>query len=354
VGRHLGVAALYLLAHLGLGACSSQQQGEEDVEASEQGGQGEQGQEEGQAQAENGGNEINNGEETAEEGAQGEEATEQGAQGEEVANQGDGGSNESDLQEIISDMNGQPAAEGGNATLANNQQPAANQAAPMNQAAPAGNQAIVSDATTAAPAATTPAVAGPSAGPALPEMGAKMPYIVQRGDTLAKIATKVYGSNDKWKEISSLSGLANPSRIYPGDVVYYTLDEKSQAFATAYESVQRGSTQVQQGDTLATIAKRVYGSSSSWKAIWRQNDTINNPDKLDPGMTVYYIQSGALSAAVKKVRSQLHNVAQNIQKTLDTTANATISVENHNVFSTVSMNVLASNLFATVNVSVLG
>jgi nucleoid-associated protein YgaU len=183
--------------------------------------------------------------------------------------------------------------------------------APMNNAPM--NQAIVSDATSnAAPVA--PAAVGPSAGPALPEMGSKMPYIVQRGDTLAKIATKVYGSSDKWKDISNLSGLANPSRIYPGDVVYYTLDDKSQAFATAYESVQRGSTQVQQGDTLATIAQRVYGSSGSWKSIWRQNDNINNPDKLDPGMTVYYIQAGALSAAVKEVRAKLNNVAQNIKK----------------------------------------
>jgi len=346
VGRHLGVAALYLLAHLGLGACSSQQQqGEEDVEASEQG------QEEGQESVENGGNEINNGEEVANEQGYENDGADVGE--EEMANQGDMGSNDSDLQEIISDMNSQPVQDGGNATYAN-QAPMNN--APMNNApmnnAPM-NQAIVSDATSnAAPVA--PAAVGPSAGPALPEMGSKMPYIVQRGDTLAKIATKVYGSSDKWKDISNLSGLANPSRIYPGDVVYYTLDDKSQAFATAYESVQRGSTQVQQGDTLATIAQRVYGSSGSWKSIWRQNDNINNPDKLDPGMTVYYIQAGALSAAVKEVRAKLNNVAQNIKKTLDSTANTTISVDNHSVFSTVSINAFSSNAVATVNVSVLG
>ena len=181
-----------------------------------------------------------------------------------------------------------------------------------------------------------------------------MPYIVQRGDTLAKISTKVYGSKDKWKDISSLSGLANPSRIYPGDIVYYTLDAQSQAFAQAYESVQRGSTQVQQGDTLATIAKRVLGSSNAWKAIWRQNDTINNPDKLDPGMTVYYIQSGALSAAVKDVRAKMNSVAQNIHKTLDSTANTTISVETLNYLSTVSTNAFISTAALTVNVGVLG
>src|SRR5437868_5792448 len=37
VGRHLGVAALYVLAHLGVGACSSSEGDEGDVEASEDG-----------------------------------------------------------------------------------------------------------------------------------------------------------------------------------------------------------------------------------------------------------------------------------------------------------------------------
>lgn len=357
VGRHLGVAALYLLAHLGLGGCSSQQQQGEDVEAGEQGEQGaEEGQEQannaegeqGENTAENEGNEINNGEEVVnEEGGQEAGSQEEGGE----TTTAEGGSNESDLQEIISDMNGQPAEGGNNAALANGQGTPANGA--TNTSA---NPAIVSDSAQTTPATTAPqAVAsGPAAGPALPEMGAKMPYIVQRGDTLAKISTKIYGSMDKWKEISSLTGLANPSRIYPGDVVYYTLDQQSQAFAQAYESVQRASTQVQQGDTLARIAKRVYGSSASWKSIWRQNDTINNPDKLEAGMTVYYIQAGALSAAVKEARAKVGAVAQNIQKALDSSANTTISVESVNVFSTVSANANSITTLATVNMGVLG
>ena len=315
VGRHFGVAALYILASLGLSACSSteqQQQGDENLEAQQgqemqegQEGQEEQGEQTAsEEQSEQGqqGEEIAQGEEGQyqEEGEMTEEDT-----GEEVVDGGN--STESDLQEIISEMNGQGTTSGseGNAALA---QTAPTQNVPMN--------------TTAAPVESAPLAAGPSAGPALPEVGSKMPYIVQSGDTLAKIATKIYGSNARWKEISNLTGLANPSRIYPGDVVYYTLDQSSVAFATAYDSVQRSSTQVQQGDTLATIARRVYGNSQAWKAIWRQNDDINNPDRLTVGMTVYYIQSGALSAALKEVRSQLATIANNI----DSNASYSVSV----------------------------
>ena len=285
VGRHFGVAALYLLGHLGLAGCSStdEQQGEEELGAQEmQEGEQQEGEQSADAQGQE---EVED--QQQEQMAEGQEEYQQGEEGEEVAEEGN--STESDLQEIISEMNGQGNAEAaptnGNVAMA---QTTPTQSAPMTESAP----------TTAMPS-------GPSAGPALPEMGSKMPYIVQSGDTLAKIATKIFGTNARWKEIASLTGLANPSRIYPGDVVYYSLDQSSVAFATAYDSVQRGSTQVQQGDTLATISQRVYGTPQSWKTIWRQNDGINNPDRLEVGMTVYYVQSGALAAAVKEIRAEM-------------------------------------------------
>ncbi len=126
-----------------------------------------------------------------------------------------------------------------------------------------------------------------------------MAYVVEHGDTLAKISGKIYGTPGRWNELAKLSGLANPSRIYPGDLVYYTLDESAVAFATAYEQVQRQEEQVKPGDTLATIAQRVYGDYKSWRSLWRQNDRIDNPDIIPPGTSVFYIQKGSLTAAVK-------------------------------------------------------
>jgi hypothetical protein len=92
-------------------------------------------------------------------------------------------------------------------------------------------------------------------------------------------------------------------------VIYYTHDDSAVAFASAYESVQRSEEMVQPGDTLATIAQRIYGTSTAWKAIWRQNDRIDNPDIVAPGTVVYYISSGALTAAVKQAKAELDKLA---------------------------------------------
>jgi hypothetical protein len=102
----------------------------------------------------------------------------------------------------------------------------------------------------------------------------------------------------------------NPNHIYPGDLVFYSLDEQSQNFAQTYETVKRAAEVVREGDTLAAIAKRVYGNSNLWKHIWRQNDNIDNPDKLTAGMTVYYVEKGSMSSAAFKKFSNL-KIAKN-------------------------------------------
>lgn len=58
---------------------------------------------------------------------------------------------------------------------------------------------------------------------------------------------------------------------------------------------------VQPGDTLSSIAQKIYGDSSKWQQIYRDNRrTIgNNPDLIYPGMSLeirvpsrYTVQSG--------------------------------------------------------------
>jgi hypothetical protein len=94
----------------------------------------------------------------------------------------------------------------------------------------------------------------------------------------------------------------NPNHIYPGDIIYYSLEESSRNFASAYEGIRRAKEIVQDGDTLAAISKRVYGTSKAWRHIWRQNDNIDNPDVLTAGMAVYYVEKGAFNAAMAKVK----------------------------------------------------
>jgi nucleoid-associated protein YgaU len=207
---------------------------------------------------------------------------------------------EGDLQEIISEMNGQAAPAEMIAEIPAQENPAA--AAPM-EAMPM-QQAAAPVETAPAPVAAAPApamgseVGEGSAGQGLPEFGSKMPYIVQKGDTLGVIAQKIMGDQSRWSEIASLSGLSNPNRIYPGDVVYYQLTQQSVTFAKTYETIQRSEVTVAQGDTLASIAAKTLGTPKAWKFIWRQNDKIDNPDQLTVGTTIYFVNPMNLQSAL--------------------------------------------------------
>jgi nucleoid-associated protein YgaU len=210
-----------------------------------------------------------------------ENVVEEATPNETVAN---GGPVQDDLQGIISEMNNSPT-----------------EAAAMATADGAGSNQATSVATAGTPQPSDAAVAG-----ALPEMGAKMSYIVQPGDTLGKIAGKIYGDMNLWKELAQLSGLANPSRIYPGDLIYYQLTERSISFAKNYEAIAKTEVIVKSGDTLAKIAAKAYGDSRSWKAIWRLNDEVSNPDELVVGQAIVLISSEAFKTGMND--NNKHNI----------------------------------------------
>lgn len=295
--RPWGVAALYLLVHLGIAGCSGSQEDSEDPEASEENSQ------------EGASNDEGNAAEAAS-NAPADGAGEGNAAATETANAAGsegGNSTDSDLQEIISDVSGQ---EGQGA--ATNTPPVENAPPPVQnaQAAPA-NPAPAPAAAPAAPVAT--------AGKGLPEMGSKMPYIVEPGDTLAKIAQKIYGNRDRWHDIQELSNLANPHRIYPGDVVYYQLSDDAVSFANTYESAPRSEVTASGNDTLASIAAKVTGKNINWRVIWRENGHIDTPDKLNAGTIVYYVNRGGAAAAQVEVKS-VTIVAQTESQTEEVTA----------------------------------
>ena len=315
--RRMSALGLIFLISCWMQACSGQQQDDEQLEVTQQGDQGN------QYASEEGEQEYAQGQQGYNQEGGNEYANEEG--GNEYANQEGGeyaqaGETENDLQEIIEQMNGQEgnamADAGGDALAQDPMYGDQMDAAPMEAMDDGtGNMdpgmASASGMVPQTSATTAPFQPGGSpAGPAIPELGSKMPYIVQKGDTMARISARIYGSTSRWQEMASLSGLANPSRIYPGDLVYYTLDDQSVAFATAYENVAKSEEQVQPGDTLASISARVYGSSTNWKSIWRQNETIQNPDVIPPGSTVYYISQSALTAEVNKVKAQLSKIAE--------------------------------------------
>jgi len=138
-------------------------------------------------------------------------------------------------------------------------------------------------------------IAGKAMDQGLPEDGSKMSYIVQKGDTLSKIAKRIFSNQARWRDLAVASSLKNPNRIFPGDVIYYQLDTVSVAFAKKYESIERQETTVQPGENLSQLSKRVYGDKEQWKFLWRLNDQISDPSDLTVGSVVYYVHPRALS-----------------------------------------------------------
>lgn len=301
--RRFAVTAFALSLMLPFAGCSSQQQQASDEVAAE----GQDGQEEGGQQSETAAAQSQGGE-----NAEGEEATAQAAPNNEApAEEGssEGGEN------VVSNDAALPTEEGADAeaqalsgeiNASAENQASAEQPAAEGEAATAdagGEMAAPAEGEANASAETAPAASAEAAAPGLPQMNSKMAYVVEAGDTLGKIATKIYGDQKRWRDIANLSNMSNPNHIYPGDVVYYTLEESSRNFASAYESIKRAKEIVREGDTLAAISKRVYGTSKAWRHIWRQNDNIDNPDELTAGMSVYYVEKGAFSVALSKVKS---------------------------------------------------
>jgi len=338
--RYIGVVCLNVLLALGSGACSSSQEEDENLESSgeQQQQQGQQDEEENQENGQQDDQEYNENNE-GNENFNAENMEEGYNQGENnlAENSGDqGNATENDLQEIISEMdqgNGQGNLANGNQAAQQmqvddqaqmqGQQDGGNQMMQQN----AGNQMV--DTSTTSAGGVIGGMAGQSAGQGLPEIGSKMPYIVRAGDTLAKISSRIYGTSERWREISALSGMDNPNTIYPGDVVYYQLSQEAVAFAHAYVNVSRQEIVVQQGDTLATISKKANGSGRHWKSIWRENDHIVNPDQLVVGQTIFYVTEAALTAAIQTVKEKSVNVllAQN-SEILEKSSNADTQTSN--------------------------
>lgn len=119
-------------------------------------------------------------------------------------------------------------------------------------------------------------------------------YVIRKGDSLSKIAKKVFGDLHKWKDIAGMNAfIKNPNLIFPGDVIAIKASTgESQSFAKNYNAkveTTKVTEIVQKGDTLEKIAKRSLGDGSGWKYIWHLNHSaIPNPNRLKVGTKLYF------------------------------------------------------------------
>ncbi len=208
-------------------------------------------------------------------------------------------------EEATTDLNGETvdpfAADAGADPFAAEEDPfAANAAEPFAAnaaedlfAVDAGTDPVVSADEAVAPVETGVATALPAQG-MVPEDGARLAYHIQVGDTLAIISQKIFGNAGSWRTLAQENNLSNPNLIYAGDVLYYTLSGQSRGFAERYESSPRESVSVQAGDTLSSIAQRIYGTQAAWRTLWKENPQLTNPDVIEVGMVLSYRSPSAV------------------------------------------------------------
>lgn len=96
-------------------------------------------------------------------------------------------------------------------------------------------------------------------------------YTVKKGDTLSEIAAK-YGTT--YQTLASYNGIANPNKIYAGQVIKIPNGTVSTSSNTTYV--------VKKGDTLSAIASK-YGTT--WQKIYQDNKSVigSNPNTIYAG-----------------------------------------------------------------------
>ena len=144
---------------------------------------------------------------------------------------------------------------------------------PLTSGSPAAPTAASLSTSTppAAPASQAPAAA------ATPVRSASdSTYVIQRGDTLAKIATR-YGVTVK--ALTDLNGIKNPNMIVPGQTLKIPGTTTTVPAPTSSSSGSQKTYTVQAGDNLAGIATK-FGVTVQ---ALQQANNLSNPDQIYTG-----------------------------------------------------------------------
>lgn len=122
-------------------------------------------------------------------------------------------------------------------------------------------------------------------------------YVVQAGDSLGVISTRIFGTAKKIHELAEQNNLTTPYKIRVGDLLHFNAGD---AQAKAYLAQQRANMKtvtVEKGDTLAKIAAKVMGGADKWKLLLSYNaDKISNPNLILAGMKLAYLEPTATAA----------------------------------------------------------
>lgn len=124
--------------------------------------------------------------------------------------------------------------------------------------------------------------------------GAGRTHVVRSGETLTAISIAAFGDQKYWRKIAAANPAIDPDRLKVGQtIVLPDLNTKQQATAAFNGGARttldaRTQYEVQSGDSLNRIARKLYGKETFWAKIYELNkDQIGaDPARLKVGMVL--------------------------------------------------------------------
>ena len=121
-------------------------------------------------------------------------------------------------------------------------------------------------------------------------------YTVERGDDLWSLAERFYGEGREWRKIAAANPdvlTGGPDRLAPGWRLLIPDVDQAPAGRTVV---------VEQGDTLSSIADRLWSDADRWPEVYEANRfQLDDPDDLPVGLTLVLPEAPAATAKPKKV-----------------------------------------------------
>jgi nucleoid-associated protein YgaU len=125
-------------------------------------------------------------------------------------------------------------------------------------------------------------------------------YEVQGGDTLMKIAFKVYGDVYQWRKVldDNSDRISDPGRLVKGTQLKVD-NAPNEDYYNGYERYL-----IKSGDTLGFISDDVYGTKKKWKQLWQMNDgLVKDPNRIYAGFFLRYTISDEERQEAERMKS---------------------------------------------------
>lgn len=116
-------------------------------------------------------------------------------------------------------------------------------------------------------------------------------YVIQKGDTLYKVADKFYGNSARWKEIKAANGNLSESTLQTGQKIVVPdvpiLNNLEDAHSFKQNNIKNAVYKLKWGDSLYKIASELYNNGDKWNIIQAHNkNTITSLTDVPVGQVL--------------------------------------------------------------------